>query len=122
MCTKPTFSDGKRTASLLIALALLVGIKEPINQLQCMLAGGFTLLLYLPPPSSTAVRVTLTNDLNKIFKSLQTLEPKGKVNFVTGIRIAHVSSYFGGSAQYISTCITSFVIIPRHFSLYERTT
>jgi len=38
------------------------------------------------------VRVTLTNDLNKIFKALQVLEPKGKVNFVTGIRIAHVSS------------------------------
>ena len=40
---------------------------------------------------STQVRVTLTNDLSKIFKALQQLEPKGKVNFITGLRIAHVS-------------------------------
>ena len=40
---------------------------------------------------STHVCVTLTNDPNKIFKALQGIEPKGVVNFVTGIRIAHVS-------------------------------
>ena len=39
---------------------------------------------------STQVHVTLTNDTNKIFKALQMLEPKGSVNFITGIRIAHV--------------------------------
>ena len=39
---------------------------------------------------STQVRVTLTNDSNKIFKALQSVEPKGNVNFTTGIRIAHV--------------------------------
>lgn len=44
--------------------------------------------------SSTQVHVTLTTDQNKIFKALQPLEPKGNVNFVTAIRIAHVSSTF----------------------------
>ena len=40
---------------------------------------------------STQVHVTLTPDQNKIFKALQPMEPNGSVNFVTGIRIAHVS-------------------------------
>lgn len=79
---------------------------------------------YLSPPSSTAVRVTLTNDLNKIFKSLQSLEPKGKINFVTGIRIAHVSNYIHTLVavyMYMSTCAISFVTIPKYlyFSAYE---
>lgn len=42
--------------------------------------------------SSTQVHVTLTTDQNKIFKALQPLEPKGTINFVTAIRIAHVSN------------------------------
>ena len=37
--------------------------------------------------------MTLTIDQNKIFKALQPLEPKGSVNFVTSIRIAHVSAF-----------------------------
>lgn len=39
---------------------------------------------------STQVHVTLTNDTNKIFKALQSLEPKGAMKFITGLRIAHV--------------------------------
>ena len=35
--------------------------------------------------------MTLTSDQNKIFKALQPLEPKGSINFVTSLRIAHVS-------------------------------
>lgn len=34
--------------------------------------------------------MTLTNEANKIFKALQSVELKGCVNFITGIRIAHV--------------------------------
>lgn len=44
---------------------------------------------------SSQVRVTLTNDPNKIFKALQSVEPKGDVNFITGIRIAHVRDIIG---------------------------
>ena len=36
--------------------------------------------------------MTLTADQNKIFKALQPLEPKGSINFVTSLRIAHVST------------------------------
>ena len=49
-------------------------------------------IIMLPCPSHSAqVHVTLTSDQNKIFKALQPLEPKGSVNFVTSLRIAHVS-------------------------------
>lgn len=41
--------------------------------------------------ADTQVRVTLTNDSNKIFKALQSVELSGAVNFVTGIRIAHLA-------------------------------
>lgn len=41
--------------------------------------------------ADTQVHVTLTMDQNKIFKALQPLEPKGSVNFVTAIRIAHLT-------------------------------
>ncbi len=47
--------------------------------------------IHLTPPHSTQLRVTLTNDNNKIFKALQAVEPAGRINFVTGVRIAHVS-------------------------------
>ena len=40
---------------------------------------------------SAQVHVTLTSDQNKIFKALQSLEPKGSINFITSLRIAHVS-------------------------------
>ncbi|XP_041346749.1 26S proteasome non-ATPase regulatory subunit 4-like [Gigantopelta aegis] len=40
--------------------------------------------------SDTQVRVPLTTDYNKIAKSLQTVEPKGSIKFLTGIRIAHL--------------------------------
>lgn len=55
-------------------------------------------IVMMPPachvfsPFSTQVRVTLTNEANKIFKALQVVQPKGAVNFITGIRIAHVRS------------------------------
>ena len=107
-----------------VPLALWVEIKKPINQLQCECE--FLLLChctYLSPPSSTAVRVTLTNDLNKIFKSLQSLEPKGKINFVTGIRIAHVSNYIHTLVavyMYMSTCVISFVTIPKYMCRFTR--
>ncbi|CAI8050696.1 26S proteasome non-ATPase regulatory subunit 4 [Geodia barretti] len=41
--------------------------------------------------SDAQVHVTLTSDQNKIFKALQPLEPKGSVNFVTSLRIAHLA-------------------------------
>lgn len=41
--------------------------------------------------ADTQVHVTLTTDQNKIFKALQPLEPKGTINFVTAIRIAHLA-------------------------------
>ncbi|XP_064382965.1 26S proteasome non-ATPase regulatory subunit 4-like [Halichondria panicea] len=41
--------------------------------------------------ADTQLRVTLTNDNNKIFKALQAVEPAGRINFVTGVRIAHLS-------------------------------
>ena len=48
-----------------------------------------TLCLFLS--RSAQVHVTLTNDNNKVFKALQSLEPKGNIRFITGVRIAHVS-------------------------------
>ena len=40
--------------------------------------------------SDTQVRVPLTNDFNKIAKHLQTVEPKGNIKFIVGLRIAHL--------------------------------
>ncbi|KAL5471005.1 hypothetical protein EMCRGX_G029076 [Ephydatia muelleri] len=37
------------------------------------------------------VRVTLTTDLNKVLKALQQLEPKGHINLISGLRIAHLA-------------------------------
>ena len=34
--------------------------------------------------------MTLTTDLNKVLKALQQLEPKGHINLISGLRIAHV--------------------------------
>ncbi len=48
------------------------------------------MLLWTAPPYSSQLHVTLTNDNNKVFKALQSVEPVGKINFVTGVRIAHV--------------------------------
>ena len=56
---------------------------------QCFLEGMSN--IHWTPPYSTQLRVTLTNDNNKIFKALQAVEPAGRINFVTGVRIAHVS-------------------------------
>ena len=39
---------------------------------------------------SNQLRVPLTVDGDRIAKVLQNLEPKGKISFITGIRIAHV--------------------------------
>ena len=47
--------------------------------------------IHVPHYNSTQVHVTPTNDTNKIFKALQSLEPKGAMKFITGLRIAHVS-------------------------------
>ena len=44
--------------------------------------------------------MTLTNEANKIFKALQAVEPEGKINFITGIRIAHVSTKISVKYKY----------------------
>lgn len=36
--------------------------------------------------------MTLTTDVNKVLKALQQLEPKGHINLISGLRIAHVSA------------------------------
>ena len=40
--------------------------------------------------ASTQVLVTLTRDVNKIMSTLRKLQPKGKIDFVKGLKIAHL--------------------------------
>lgn len=37
------------------------------------------------------VLATLTTDVGKILACLHRVQPKGNVNFVTGVKVAHVS-------------------------------
>lgn len=42
-------------------------------------------------PSDCEVLTTLTPDTGRILSKLHTVQPKGKITFCTGIRVAHVS-------------------------------
>lgn len=42
--------------------------------------------------SSVEVLATLTSDVGRILSKMHLVQPKGDINIVTGIRIAHVSS------------------------------
>lgn len=44
-----------------------------------------------PYPSDCEVLTTLTPDTGRILSKLHTVQPKGKITFCTGIRVAHVS-------------------------------
>ena len=48
---------------------------------------------FFHPNSSSEVVTTLTTDVGKVMAKLQQVQPKGEVNFVTGVRIAHVGFY-----------------------------
>lgn len=41
--------------------------------------------------SSVEVLATLTSDVGRILSKMHLVQPKGNINIVTGIRIAHVS-------------------------------
>ena len=40
---------------------------------------------------SLEVLVTLTTDVGKVLSTLHSVKPKGAINIITGIKIAHVS-------------------------------
>lgn len=42
---------------------------------------------------STKVLATLTTDAGRILSKLHHVQPEGDINFLTGIKIAHVSRY-----------------------------
>lgn len=44
-----------------------------------------------PIASDCEVLTTLTPDTGRILSKLHTVQPKGKITFCTGIRVAHVS-------------------------------
>lgn len=44
-----------------------------------------------PHRSDCEVLTTLTPDTGRILSKLHTVQPKGKITFCTGIRVAHVS-------------------------------
>ncbi len=58
-----------------------------------MFCHGLMVIIVPPVPfySSSEVLTTLTTDVGKVMAKLQQVQPKGEVNFVTGVRIAHVS-------------------------------
>ena len=39
----------------------------------------------------TEVLVTLTSDVNRVLARLHQVQPKGDINFITAVRVAHVS-------------------------------
>ena len=41
--------------------------------------------------ASLEVLVTLTTDVGKVLSTLHSVKPKGAINIITGIKIAHVS-------------------------------
>lgn len=45
--------------------------------------------------SNCEVLTTLTPDTGRILSKLHTVQPKGKITFCTGIRVAHVSGRLG---------------------------
>ena len=45
--------------------------------------------------------MTLTTDVNKVLKALQQLEPKGHINMISGLRIAHVSTKYRGAKDIV---------------------
>jgi len=47
--------------------------------------------------SNCEVLTTLTPDTGRILSKLHTVQPKGKITFCTGIRVAHVSGLAGSS-------------------------
>lgn len=47
--------------------------------------------------SNCEVLTTLTPDTGRILSKLHTVQPKGKITFCTGIRVAHVSGFPGAS-------------------------
>lgn len=60
------------------------------------------------------VLATLTSDVGRIFSKMHLVQPKGEINLLTGIRIAHVSNLFTQMFIYlfiyINFTITSFAI------------
>jgi 26S proteasome regulatory subunit N10 len=42
--------------------------------------------------NSSEVLVTLTSDVGKLLAKLHQVRPKGNINFISAIRIAHVSN------------------------------
>jgi hypothetical protein len=44
--------------------------------------------------SRVEVLTTLTTDVGKILAKLHQVQPSGDINFLTGMRIAHVSLFF----------------------------
>lgn len=41
--------------------------------------------------STVEVLATLTSDVGRILSKMHLVQPKGNINFITGVRIAHVS-------------------------------
>ena len=56
-------------------------------------------LLPLSLPLSNHVLATLSGDVNKVLGSLRNVRPKGKVKFISGIRIAQVCAQSGDTVQ-----------------------
>lgn len=42
--------------------------------------------------STVEVLATLTSDVGRIFSKMHLVQPKGEINLLTGVRIAHVSN------------------------------
>ena len=64
--------------------------------------------------STVEVLATLTSDVGRIFSKMHLIQPKGEINVLTGIRIAHVSYWMQlESLKYIISLYSWFLSIDR---------
>lgn len=61
--------------------------------------------LPLIPCSTVEVLATLTSDVGRILSKMHLVQPKGDINFITGVRIAHVSSDIKDSDFFLFRCV-----------------
>lgn len=76
--------------------------------------------------SSTEVLATLTTDVGRIVSKMHLVQPNGNINFLTGIRIAHVSyqssqnMFFAWSSHFFSISLINFeeVLLEPNLSIH----
>lgn len=49
-------------------------------------------VLFIFLSSTVEVLATLTSDVGRILSKMHLVQPKGNINLITGVRIAHVSN------------------------------